>query len=89
MSNPFNELPLPTQAGILCNEEQFRTFAATKEIGEGARFGVSAAAEFIRRSCNIKSRADLATDTTAADKFAKLRTEYDAWRGRIAQPRDG
>lgn len=27
---PFDQLPLPQQAGILCNDPQFRAYAATR-----------------------------------------------------------
>lgn len=50
-------------------------------------FIAEAAAEHLRRVCKVKSRRDLATDPDAADRFQKLRTDFDVWRGRIATPR--
>jgi hypothetical protein len=83
----FCDLPKPTQAGILCSDEQFQKFAAETAIGKGAQFTEQAAAEFLRRSCKITSRRELATNQTAAARLDALRTDFDAWRGRIAQPR--
>jgi hypothetical protein len=84
---PFSDLPKPTQAGILCNDEQFQKFAAEIAIGYDAQFSPTAAAEFLRRKCDIRSRAELATNPAAADRLDALRTDFDAWRGRIATPR--
>lgn len=83
---PFNDLPLPQQAGILCNEEQFCLFAGARTVGEGVELCPGAAAEFVRAWCGISSRAELTGNPEAARKFNILRTEFDAWRGRIAGP---
>lgn len=75
----------PQQAGILCNDLTFQKF-----IGSRLRLAPvspEAAAEYLRCYCNIPSRRDLATNSEARIKFRILRTEYDAWRGRIASPR--
>ncbi|WP_318011033.1 hypothetical protein [Pseudosulfitobacter pseudonitzschiae] len=84
---PFAELPLAQQAGILCNEPQFQIFAGMRCIGPNTKLCPSATAEYLRTVCKIKSRRELETDEGAATRFAALRTEFDAWRGRIAQPR--
>lgn len=84
---PFDDLPLPQQAGILCNEPQFQQFAGARTIKSGIQLSPTASAEYLRTICRIKSRRDLETDTGAATRFAALRTEFDAWRGRIARPR--
>lgn len=84
---PFEDLPLPQQAGILCNEPQFQRFAGIRCIGPNAELCPGAAAEYLRTVCHIKSRRELENDEGAATRFAALRTEFDAWRGRIAQPR--
>lgn len=77
----FDDMPKSQQAGILSNNEQFRQFAGARTIKSGK------AAEFIRLQCGVNSRAALNTDTSAATRFAQLRTEFDAWRGRIPQQR--
>lgn len=78
---------LPQMAGILCNDEGFQTFAGARTIRPGLRVTASATAEFLRRECGITSRRELATNPNAARKFDQLRTEYDAFRGKIAKPR--
>lgn len=87
MSRPFDDLPAPQQAGILCNDPQFQQFAAIRSGVPSKPFNPSAAAEYLRHTCRITSRRDLATDPTAHQKFQALRTEFDAWAGRIASPR--
>jgi hypothetical protein len=47
----------------------------------------SFAAEYLRRFCDIQSRRDLATNIDARARFRILRTEFDAWTGRIASQR--
>ncbi len=83
----FDALPLPQQAGIMCNDDRFQRFAAMRSGFPGSQFQSSAAAEYLRSCCKIDSRRDLATDTAAQEAFAKLRTDFDAWRGRIPAQR--
>lgn len=84
---PFHELTAPEQAGILSNTAGFRVYADRMTLNTGTQTTKTAAAEFIRQHCGIKSRRDLATNRTAAAKFQTLRTEYDAWRGAIPPQR--
>jgi hypothetical protein len=86
-TTPFADLPLPQQAGILCNDPQFQNFAGMRCMGPGVQLCASASAEYLRNICQVKSRRDLETDANAAARFAALRTDFDAWRGRIAHPR--
>jgi hypothetical protein len=74
------------QAGILCNDPQFQKFAAIRSGVPGTQFCASAAAQYLREACNIASRRELNSDTSAQTKFAALRTTFDAWAGRIAAP---
>ena len=83
----FNDLPNAQQAGMLCNDEQFQKFAGTRTIKTGVQLSSSASAEFIRTYCSVTTRRDLNTNATAARKFQTLRTEFDAWAGRIQAPR--
>ncbi|WP_306131085.1 hypothetical protein [Roseovarius sp. MMSF_3350] len=87
----FDRMPRPQQAGILANDIRFKRFVAVRLhlAREGAgtiTVNTSAAAEFIRSECQVASRRDLATDTAAAQRFDALRTEFDAFTGRIARP---
>ena len=84
---PFADLPAPQQAGILCHDPQFQRYAAMRCGAGQDAFSQSAAAEYIRSACNIASRRDLTTNTTARAQFEVLKTEFDAWRGRIATQR--
>lgn len=88
----FDNLPPAQQAGMLSNDRLFQTFAgkclALRDQSKiEARLNPSAAAEFIRRECKVASRSDLNTDPAAQRRFAQLRTEFDAWRGKIANQR--
>ncbi len=84
--SPFDLMPNAQQAAILCNTVQFQTFAATRCAFPVDQMNPSAAAEYVRSICKVASRAHLDRDERAAGRFQALRTEYDAWRGRIAQP---
>jgi len=88
----FDDLPPAQQAGMLSNDEQFQTFAGKclalrDRTRSEARLNPSATAEFIRRECKVASRADINTNPAAQRRFAQLRTEFDAWRGKIADQR--
>jgi len=89
---PFNDLPPSQQAGILCVTEDFQRYIALRIMPEDtdpaeAICNEAAAAAEIRYVCGITSRRALDTDTDASAKFHQLRTDYDAWRGKIAAQR--
>jgi hypothetical protein len=83
----FDDLPAPQQAGILCNDPEFQKFAAIRSGLPEHRFTPTAAAEYLRACCKIQSRTALLNDPDARDQFAKMRTSFDGWRGRIANQR--
>lgn len=83
----FDQMPPAQQAGIISNDSRFQKFAAIRCGLPGKQFNASAAAEFLRDCCNIISRRELNTDLNAYEKFQTLRTEFDAWPGKIATPR--
>jgi hypothetical protein len=82
----LNDMPPAKQAGILCNDPQFQKFAAIRSGLPETKFCASAAAQYLRETCKIKSRRELNTDAAAQSNFAALRTTFDAWAGRIATP---
>lgn len=84
---PLNALPRPQQAGIMCNDPEFQRFVGSRTLHSGLAVNASACAEFIRLHCGVNSRADLATNPAAATRFDALRTDFDAWRGRLPQQR--
>ena len=80
----------PQQAGILCNDPQFQRFVAERMqnvLQELEQVTSTVAAEYLRQFCKIGSRRDLATRPAALARFKILRTEFDAWLGRIASQR--
>ena len=83
----FSDLPAAQQAGILCNDPRFQKFAAIRCGLPNQLFTASAAAQYLRDCCRIESRRELATSQAAHAKFQTLRTEFDAWTGKIATPR--
>lgn len=83
MSRPFDMLPLAQQAALLCQHPQFSAFLAALHSYPAAHDP----AVFVRHHCAVSSRAELTTDAAAGRRFEALRTEYDAWRGKLAPPR--
>lgn len=81
----FTNLGPAQQAGILCNDPQFQKFAAIRSGLPSQRFNASATADV----CGIITRRDLELRGAAFQKFEALRTDFDAWRGRIASPPEG
>lgn len=83
----FDDMDPAQQAGILCNDPRFQKFAASRCGMRGQQFSASAAAQYLRDCCQIESRKQLTTSEAAQQKFQILRTEFDAWTGKIATPR--
>ena len=83
----FDDMNPAQHAGILCNDPRFQRFAATRSGFSGSVFTASAAAEYLRMMCRIDSRRQLTGNRAAQKRFQILRTEFDAWTGRIATPR--
>ncbi|WP_323779072.1 hypothetical protein [Leisingera sp.] len=83
----FEDMPPAQQAGILCNDPQFQRFAAVRSGYPGGEFLPSAAAEYVRLTCGVNSRGLLNTNKAASERFQALRTEFDAWSGKLATPR--
>ena len=86
-NTPFDQHPAPQQAGIMCNDPIFQKFAAVRCGFPDQQFGQIASAEYLRLQCEIRSRRELANNAKAQSKFHALKTEFDAWRGRIAPQR--
>jgi hypothetical protein len=84
---PFEALTPAQQAGILCRDRRFRAYVASVCVGGDAPMSAEAAAEYVRRVCKVRSRAALNREDFAASRWARLRTEFDAWRGVIPAPR--
>jgi hypothetical protein len=80
---PFDELPLPQQAALRCQDLDFRRFLRTEKNGESVN-DLASAAEFVRDYCDIGSRAELAVSDKAARDWVRLDGEYRAWMERAA-----
>ena len=65
------------QAGVLCNDESFWKFFTEKEF---PCTSAETAAKIVRSLCNIKSRTELATNTTASVVWRRLVADYRAWQ---------
>lgn len=83
----FEDMDPTQQAGILCNDPRFQTFAARRCGLDDQQFSPTAAAQYLRDCCHIESRRQLSRNTAAQKQFQILRTEFDAWTGKIATPR--
>ncbi len=83
---PFDNLPPAQQAGMLCNDRQFQTFVGD-QLDLNTWVTPLACAEYIKRQCRVQSRKDLNTSEAAATRFAAIRTDFDAARGKLPTPR--
>lgn len=83
---PFETMPASKQAGILCNDARFQRFAAKACKCPAEQVNASAAAQFVRTFCQVESRRHLDFNPVAREQFQTLRTEFDAWTGKIASP---
>ncbi len=86
MAQRFRDLTPAHQAGLLCKQADFQRFAASRLHLPQASCQESVAAEYLRHQCRITSRRDLNTSAEARERFERLRTDFDAWRGRIGRP---
>ncbi len=80
----FEDMSPAQQAGMLCNDPRFQKFAAVRCGMRDWQFNSNAAAKYLRDCCQIDSRKQLTTNAKARQKFQELRTEFDAWIGKIA-----
>jgi len=74
---PFHELPLPQQAGIKCADIAFQEFLGDMgPIPLEGQDGVEWAAQNVRDICGIDSRAELATNPEAAERWRNILREF-------------
>jgi hypothetical protein len=80
-------MPPAQQAGILSNNMVFRAFVSAQlGLSDHGPVSANAAAEHLRDTCGVTSRADLNTNTAARARFDRLVTDFDAWRGLLPRP---
>jgi hypothetical protein len=84
---------LRTQAVMLCEDERFHSwyFGAWPATIEDLkrRSPKERVADYIRQYCGIASRAELATNPEAQQKFRDLIAQYRAETGQMAERRGG
>lgn len=71
--------PLSQIAAILCNNVVFQTFIQEQSDGWDHRPTSDEATEWLRSNCGIKSRTELNGNEVAAQRFKKIRGQYEAW----------
>jgi hypothetical protein len=74
----WSELSPTNQAGIRCADPAFQTFL--RETKDQRCAGTDDAAMIVRKLCGVNSRAALATNSNAGEKWHSLQVEYEAWR---------
>jgi hypothetical protein len=72
--------PLSQIAAMLCGIGAFQQFICEESDGWDHRPNTDEAAEWLRSNCGIKSRTELNTNEVAAQRFKKIRSQYEAWR---------
>lgn len=82
----FTTLPPAQQAGILCNDPKFQEYVGRHCLRLGWDVSPGAAAQYLRDICRVTSRRDLNASDGARQRFEALRTDFDAWAGRLARP---
>ncbi len=71
--------PLSQVAGMLCNTPTFQQFICEQSEGWDHRPTSVEAADWLRANCGINSRTELNTHPVAAERFRKIRADYNAW----------
>lgn len=87
----FDELPLPQQAALLCQDERFQEWMLNRATGnlswsDGEDREVSTA-NWLRQECRVKSRADIIDGTDSGESFRYLLFRYREQTGQLAEVR--
>jgi hypothetical protein len=75
----WSDMSRAQQAGIACNEPDFRRFLALDCDGV-LMLDLDMTADAVRHECGIKSRSELDSNKEAAKKWDKLYSDYQLWR---------
>lgn len=77
----WHDMSPAQQAGILANDAKFQRYVAEIRYGTATKRAMNEedAAEFIRRSCSVNSRADIKPDSDEAKKWGRLVNSFRAW----------
>lgn len=72
--------PLSQISAFLCTVVAFRRFLGPEGINAFEMMPTEdQAADYVRESCGVRSRAEFDTDESAAANFRHLRSQYNAW----------
>jgi predicted transcriptional regulator len=72
----WSELSRAQQAGIACDDPEFRKFL----IKRGMLLENEEAAEAVRDACNVATRSALDTNATAAGRWDRLYSDFQMWK---------
>lgn len=75
----FEDLPLPQQAAICCQEPAFWRFLA-EEIDGSPPDTAEEAAEYVRHFCAVNTRADIREDGSSGRLWRELHARYELWK---------
>ena len=76
-SKPWASMNPAQQAGILCNEKDFRQFIS---MHYGDAYKHLSPAEFVRELCGVKSRKDIASNHKSRVIWHQLVEDYRVWQ---------
>ena len=76
-SKPWSSMSPAQQAGILCNEKDFRQFIS---MHYGDAYKHLSPAEFVRELCGVKSRKDIASNHKSRVIWHQLVEDYRVWQ---------
>jgi hypothetical protein len=68
----FTSLPLAQQAAMKCNDAAFARFLFE-------RYDATDPAEYVRKTCGVTSRREIAKGTPAGTVWIELLAEFDVW----------
>jgi hypothetical protein len=74
----FEDLPLPQQAAMRCQDLSFRDFIRGHFKKHNLQDAKDAAI-FVREWCGVESRSHIRPDTPAGDKWGQLNNRYLLW----------
>jgi hypothetical protein len=74
----FEDLPLPQQAALACQDMEFREFV--RQYYENDLKDERDAALFVREWCDVESRAQIYPGTPAGEKWGRLYNRFLLWK---------
>lgn len=79
----WGDISRAQQAGIACNEPDFRRYLALDCDGI-LMFDLDMAADDVRQRCGVQSRSELDRNKDAGRKWDRLYSDYQMWRAGAA-----